>query len=64
MWGSGYGGYITGKLLEQDNGTFQCGVAVAPITSWKHHGKMDMTNLSIEFRLYFISTEFNFIYVY
>lgn len=47
VWGSGYGGYITGKLLEQDNGTFQCGVAVAPITSWKHHGKVDMKYLFI-----------------
>ncbi len=40
VWGSGYGGYVTGRLLEQDNGTFQCGIAVAPITSWAHYGKI------------------------
>lgn len=39
VWGKGYGGYVTGRLLEQDNGTFHCGIAIAPVTSWAHYGK-------------------------
>ncbi|XP_065222980.1 inactive dipeptidyl peptidase 10-like isoform X2 [Planococcus citri] len=37
VWGRGYGGYVTGRLLEQDNGTFHCGIAIAPVTSWAHY---------------------------
>uniref|UniRef100_A0A034W0Q2 Venom dipeptidyl peptidase 4 n=1 Tax=Bactrocera dorsalis TaxID=27457 RepID=A0A034W0Q2_BACDO len=38
IWGWSYGGYMTLKTLEYDtNNTFQCGVSVAPVTSWLYY---------------------------
>lgn len=39
IWGWSYGGFMTLKTLEQDAGqTFQYGMAVAPVTDWRHYG--------------------------
>ncbi|XP_012158257.1 venom dipeptidyl peptidase 4 [Ceratitis capitata] len=38
IWGWSYGGYMTIKTLEYDaNNVFQCGVSVAPVTSWLYY---------------------------
>ncbi|PWY70330.1 dipeptidylpeptidase dapB [Aspergillus sclerotioniger CBS 115572] len=38
IWGWSYGGFMTLKTLEQDAGqTFQYGMAVAPVTDWRHY---------------------------
>lgn len=38
IWGWSYGGYMTLKTLEYDaNNVFQCGVSVAPVTSWLYY---------------------------
>lgn len=40
IWGWSYGGYMTLKTLEYDtNNVFQCGVSVAPVTSWLYYGE-------------------------
>lgn len=39
IWGWSYGGYMTAKTLEKDyDHVFQCGVSVAPVTSWLYYG--------------------------
>jgi len=39
IWGWSYGGYMTAKTIEKDNDRiFQCGVSVAPVTSWLYYG--------------------------
>ncbi|KAH8269384.1 hypothetical protein KR018_010759 [Drosophila ironensis] len=38
IWGWSYGGYMTAKTIEKDNANiFQCGVSVAPVTSWLYY---------------------------
>ncbi|XP_043064670.1 venom dipeptidyl peptidase 4-like isoform X2 [Drosophila ficusphila] len=38
IWGWSYGGYMTAKTIEKDDaGIFQCGVSVAPVTSWLYY---------------------------
>ncbi|EDW02855.1 venom dipeptidyl peptidase 4 [Drosophila grimshawi] len=38
IWGWSYGGYMTAKTIEKDNDRiFQCGVSVAPVTSWLYY---------------------------
>ncbi|CUS10776.1 unnamed protein product, partial [Tuber aestivum] len=32
IWGSSYGGYLTGKVLELDSGAFSLGIMTAPVT--------------------------------
>lgn len=40
IWGWSYGGYMTAKTIEKDNDRiFQCGVSVAPVTSWIYYGE-------------------------
>ncbi|SPP86052.1 blast:Venom dipeptidyl peptidase 4 [Drosophila guanche] len=38
IWGWSYGGYMTAKTIEKDDKRiFQCGVSVAPVTSWLYY---------------------------
>lgn len=38
VWGWSYGGYATSMVLAKDTGrTFQCGISVAPVTSWIYY---------------------------
>ncbi|XP_017063017.2 venom dipeptidyl peptidase 4 [Drosophila eugracilis] len=38
IWGWSYGGYMTAKTIEKDDDRiFQCGVSVAPVTSWLYY---------------------------
>jgi len=38
IWGWSYGGYMTAKVLANDTDrVFQCGVSVAPVTSWIYY---------------------------
>ncbi|XP_017099307.2 venom dipeptidyl peptidase 4 isoform X1 [Drosophila bipectinata] len=38
IWGWSYGGYMTAKTIENDKDhVFQCGVSVAPVTSWLYY---------------------------
>ncbi|KAH8375717.1 hypothetical protein KR093_002693, partial [Drosophila rubida] len=38
IWGWSYGGYMTAKTIERDDTRiFQCGVSVAPVTSWLYY---------------------------
>ncbi|KAH8404386.1 hypothetical protein KR222_008679, partial [Zaprionus bogoriensis] len=38
IWGWSYGGYMTAKTIEADDkNVFQCGVSVAPVTSWLYY---------------------------
>uniref|UniRef100_T1PEM9 Venom dipeptidyl peptidase 4 n=1 Tax=Musca domestica TaxID=7370 RepID=T1PEM9_MUSDO len=38
IWGWSYGGYMTARTLAHDNeNVFQCGVSVAPVTSWLYY---------------------------
>ncbi|KAL7739498.1 hypothetical protein ACLKA6_003943 [Drosophila palustris] len=38
IWGWSYGGYMTAKTIEKDDEhIFQCGVSVAPVTSWLYY---------------------------
>ncbi|KAI8098851.1 dipeptidyl peptidase IV N-terminal region-domain-containing protein [Halteromyces radiatus] len=34
IWGWSYGGYMTTKVIEADDGVFATGMAVAPVTDW------------------------------
>lgn len=34
IWGWSYGGYLTSKVVERDSGTFDLGMAVAPVAKW------------------------------
>ncbi|CUS20440.1 LAQU0S01e06634g1_1 [Lachancea quebecensis] len=41
IWGWSYGGFVTLKTLELDQGdTFKYGVAVAPVTNWKYYNSI------------------------
>jgi len=37
VWGWGYGGFITSMCMTNGNRIFKMGIAIAPITDWKHH---------------------------
>ncbi|ORX50588.1 hypothetical protein DM01DRAFT_1096895 [Hesseltinella vesiculosa] len=37
IWGWSYGGYMTTKVLEADDGVFSVGMAVAPVTDWRYY---------------------------
>ncbi|EDW76363.2 uncharacterized protein Dwil_GK14699 [Drosophila willistoni] len=38
IWGWSYGGYMTARTIQKDNDKiFQCGVSVAPVTSWLYY---------------------------
>ena len=42
IWGWSYGGYAALRALsDRDQEVFQCGIAVAPVTSWRFYGKDD-----------------------
>ncbi|CAO3649934.1 unnamed protein product [Cunninghamella echinulata] len=37
IWGWSYGGYMTTKVIESDDGVFRSGLAVAPVTDWRFY---------------------------
>ncbi|ORY96450.1 dipeptidyl peptidase IV N-terminal region-domain-containing protein [Syncephalastrum racemosum] len=37
IWGWSYGGYMTSKVLEANDGVFSVGLAVAPVTDWRFY---------------------------
>ncbi|KAG0169048.1 hypothetical protein DFQ30_004041 [Apophysomyces sp. BC1015] len=37
IWGWSYGGYMTTKVLEANDGVFGAGLAVAPVTDWRFY---------------------------
>ncbi|KAI8583529.1 hypothetical protein K450DRAFT_221602 [Umbelopsis ramanniana AG] len=37
IWGWSYGGFMTSKVVEADDGVFSVGMAVAPVTDWKFY---------------------------
>uniref|UniRef100_A0A8D2L2E7 Fibroblast activation protein alpha n=1 Tax=Varanus komodoensis TaxID=61221 RepID=A0A8D2L2E7_VARKO len=42
IWGWSYGGYVASMALGSGTGVFQCGIAVAPVSSWEYYG-MEIT---------------------
>lgn len=54
IWGWSYGGYATAMALAKDtNRVFQCGISVAPVTSWIYYGNFVDKN-GIEIILQFL----------
>ncbi|KAI8329304.1 dipeptidyl peptidase IV N-terminal region-domain-containing protein [Chlamydoabsidia padenii] len=41
IWGWSYGGYMTTKVIESDDGVFATGMAVAPVTDWHYYEQMN-----------------------
>ncbi|KAI7893265.1 dipeptidyl peptidase IV N-terminal region-domain-containing protein [Mucor mucedo] len=37
IWGWSYGGYMTTKVVEANDGVFSTGMAVAPVTDWRYY---------------------------
>lgn len=37
IWGWSYGGFMTSKVVEADDGVFSVGMAVAPVTDWRFY---------------------------
>ncbi|KAI8380933.1 dipeptidyl peptidase IV N-terminal region-domain-containing protein [Radiomyces spectabilis] len=37
IWGWSYGGYMTTKVIEANDGVFSLGMAVAPVTDWRFY---------------------------
>ncbi|XP_052812191.1 dipeptidyl peptidase 4-like isoform X2 [Mya arenaria] len=37
IWGWSYGGFLTSMVLGQGTGTFDCGMAVAPVTDYRYY---------------------------
>ncbi|KAK4510874.1 uncharacterized protein ATC70_005309 [Mucor velutinosus] len=37
IWGWSYGGYMTTKVIEANDGVFSTGMAVAPVTDWRFY---------------------------
>ncbi|KAI8367711.1 dipeptidyl peptidase IV N-terminal region-domain-containing protein, partial [Blakeslea trispora] len=44
IWGWSYGGYMTSKVIESNDGVFSTGMAVAPVTDWRYYGKAPLFN--------------------
>lgn len=40
IWGWSYGGYMTSKVIESNDGVFSTGMAVAPVTDWRYYGSL------------------------
>ncbi|XP_063174365.1 prolyl endopeptidase FAP isoform X3 [Candoia aspera] len=40
IWGWSYGGYVTSLALGSGTGTFKCGIAVAPVSSWEYYASI------------------------
>ncbi|KAL1115044.1 hypothetical protein AAG570_007075, partial [Ranatra chinensis] len=40
IFGSGYGGYLTGMILSQDTDIFHCGLSISGIYSWPHYNSV------------------------
>ncbi|XP_030377512.1 venom dipeptidyl peptidase 4 [Scaptodrosophila lebanonensis] len=66
IWGWSYGGYMTAKTIEQDDKhVFQCGVSVAPVTSWLFYDTiyteryMGLPTVDDNLKNYNISSVFN-----
>ncbi|KAI9265959.1 dipeptidyl peptidase IV N-terminal region-domain-containing protein [Sporodiniella umbellata] len=38
IWGWSYGGYMTTRVIEANDGVFSTGMAVAPVTDWRYYG--------------------------
>uniref|UniRef100_T1JEK3 Venom dipeptidyl peptidase 4 n=1 Tax=Strigamia maritima TaxID=126957 RepID=T1JEK3_STRMM len=37
IWGASYGGYVTALVMANDKQVFNCGISVAPVTSWEYY---------------------------
>ncbi|CAO3681278.1 unnamed protein product [Rhizopus stolonifer] len=37
IWGWSYGGYMTTRVIEANDGVFSTGLAVAPVTDWRYY---------------------------
>lgn len=37
IWGWSYGGYMTTRVIESNDGVFSTGLAVAPVTDWRYY---------------------------
>jgi dipeptidyl-peptidase-4 len=46
IWGSSYGGFISAAVLAHERNTFNCAIAVAPITNWLFVGESSYEFLS------------------
>ena len=40
VWGRGFGGYLTVKVLAQSERLLRCGAAVSPISVWQHYNPL------------------------
>uniref|UniRef100_A0A4W3HLW5 Dipeptidyl peptidase like 10 n=1 Tax=Callorhinchus milii TaxID=7868 RepID=A0A4W3HLW5_CALMI len=40
VYGKGYGGYVTSRILSSNEKLFKCGIVVAPVTDWKLYGEI------------------------
>uniref|UniRef100_A0A670J048 Fibroblast activation protein alpha n=1 Tax=Podarcis muralis TaxID=64176 RepID=A0A670J048_PODMU len=40
IWGWSYGGYVASLALGSGTGVFQCGMAVAPVSSWEYYASI------------------------
>ncbi|XP_054827355.1 prolyl endopeptidase FAP [Eublepharis macularius] len=40
IWGWSYGGYVASLALGSGTGIFQCGIAVAPVSSWEYYASI------------------------
>ena len=52
IYGKGVGGYLAMALISRSN-LFNCGVAVAPVTSWRNYGKDRLSSIDNTFFLLF-----------
>lgn len=37
-----YGGYMTTRVIEANDGVFSTGMAVAPVTDWRFYGNKEI----------------------
>lgn len=37
IWGWSFGGYLTGKVVERDDGVFSVGIITAPVSDWRFY---------------------------
>ena len=40
VWGRGFGGFLTVRVLSQASSPFRCGAAVSPISVWHHYNPL------------------------